>query len=40
MTKERSAKGHCLEIATAAALGAAGIFLFDPDKGRRGRCPA
>lgn len=40
MTKERSVKGHWLEVATAAALGAAGMFLFDPDKGRRRRALA
>ena len=37
MTKEASANGHWLGTATAAALGAAGMFLFDPDKGRRRR---
>lgn len=38
MTKEASAKGHWL--GAAAVLGAAGMFLFDPDKGRRRRALA
>ncbi|HEX7327780.1 MAG TPA: BON domain-containing protein [Casimicrobiaceae bacterium] len=40
MTKQASAKGHWLRAATAAVLGAAGMFLFDPDKGRRRRALA
>ena len=40
MTNEPSADRHWLQVAGAAALGAAGMYILDPDKGRRRRAIA